>query len=201
MTPGESVVLRSEAPDYGGVVTFGGGADGRSDRFDVLELRAAATLRTAGSVPDALAPVPRIDPATASEHRLFSLDGTQINQHKMDMGRIDVVATVDTVEVWDVRNDMAFPHSFHVHDVQFQVVSIGGKAPPPELAGWKDTVYLRPNTDYRLVMRFADYADPEHPYMYHCHLLRHEDAGMMGQFLVVAPGQQPKMEETTDDHH
>ncbi len=38
-------------------------------------------------------------------------------------------------------------------------------------------------------MRFEDYADPDSPYMYHCHLLRHEDAGMMGQFVVVKPGQ------------
>ena len=43
-----------------------------------------------------------------------------------------------------------------------------------------------------LVMRFADYADPVNSYMYHCHLIAHEDAGMMGQFLVLAPGQQPK---------
>ena len=40
-------------------------------------------------------------------------------------------------------------------------------------------------------MRFTDYADPATPYMYHCHLLRHEDDGMMGQFVVVEPGQKP----------
>ena len=37
-------------------------------------------------------------------------------------------------------------------------------------------------------MRFEDYADPDTPYMYHCHLLWHEDQGMMGQFVVVEPG-------------
>ena len=41
----------------------------------------------------------------------------------------------------------------------------------------------------RLIMRFEDYADPESPYMYHCHLVRHEDQGMMGQFVVAEPGQ------------
>ena len=46
-------------------------------------------------------------------------------------------------------------------------------------------------------MRFEDYADPTTPYMYHCHLLWHEDQGMMGQFLVVEPGQQPAL--NTDD--
>jgi FtsP/CotA-like multicopper oxidase with cupredoxin domain len=43
----------------------------------------------------------------------------------------------------------------------------------------------------RLIMRFTDYADPVWPYMFHCHVLRHEDSGMMGQFLVVEPGTQP----------
>jgi suppressor of ftsI len=80
------------------------------------------------------------------------------------------------------------PHSFHPHGVRFRVLSVAGAAPPPELAGWKDTVYLRPNEDYRLIMRFTDYADAGTPYMYHCHLLRHEDEGMMGQFVVVEPG-------------
>jgi FtsP/CotA-like multicopper oxidase with cupredoxin domain len=38
-------------------------------------------------------------------------------------------------------------------------------------------------------MRFSDYTDPDHPYMLHCHRLRHEDQGMMAQFVVVKPGQ------------
>jgi FtsP/CotA-like multicopper oxidase with cupredoxin domain len=87
-----------------------------------------------------------------------------------------------------------------VHDVQFQVLSIGGAAPSPELAGRKDPVYLRPNTDYRLIMRFDDYSDPDGPYMYHCHLLRHEDGGMMGQFIVVRPGEQPGTIEGSTSH-
>jgi len=95
---------------------------------------------------------------------------------------------------------MALPHSFHVHDVQFQVLSIGGEAPPAELTGRKDTIYLRPNTAYRLIMRFDDYADVESPYMYHCHLLWHEDQGMMGQFLVVAPGDEPALPEGDHEH-
>lgn len=188
MTPGESVVLRSESPDLGSTVGMFGGNAGAGDRFDVLELRAAASLEHRGEVPAALAPVERVDPATASAHRRFDLDGTQINQEKMDMGRIDEVVELGDTEVWTVRNGMAFAHNFHVHDVQFQILDIAGTPPPPELAGWKDTVYLRPNADYRLIMRFTDYADAEHPYMYHCHLLRHEDQGMMGQFLVVEPG-------------
>ncbi len=50
-------------------------------------------------------------------------------------------------------------------------------------------MWLPPNKPVRLIMRFADYADPHAPYMFHCHMLRHEDQGMMGQFVVVGPGE------------
>ena len=68
-----------------------------------------------------------------------------------------------------------------------------GEAPPPELAGWKDTIYVPPDTTVRLVARFDDHADPTTPYMFHCHVLRHEDQGMMGQFVVVEPGDEPDL--------
>lgn len=206
MAPGEHVVLQSIDPDLGGVIGFIGNMGG-SDKFDVLELRAAPALESRGTVPAALVPVERLDPSTASAERRFTLDGTQINQREMDMSRIDEVVTLGTTEVWDVTNGMAATHNLHVHDVQFQVVSVGGQPPTPDLAGWKDTIYLLPNTEYRIVMRFEDYADPDSPYMYHCHLLRHEDSGMMGQFVVVKPGQSANEIDTgmigegTHDHH
>lgn len=188
MAPGETAVLRSEKPDLGGTIGVFGGGNGGGDRFDVLELRAADELRDAGTIPESLTDIERLDAADAVQEREWVLDGTQINQSNMDMDRIDAVAEVGTTEVWNVRNNMAFPHNFHVHDVQFQVLAVNGAEPPPALAGWKDTVYVRPNETVRLIMRFDDYADAEHPYMFHCHLLRHEDNGMMGQFLVVEPG-------------
>ena len=52
-----------------------------------------------------------------------------------------------------------------------------------------------------LILRFEDYADPDTPYMYHCHLLWHEDQGMMGQFAVVEPGQSATMTGGTDHEH
>src|SRR5690606_21302858 len=97
------------------------------------------------------------DEATVT--RTFDLDERTINGARMDAGRIDEVATVGSTEVWEVRNTIPMPHSFHVHDVQFRVLTIDGKAPPPELAGPKDTVYLEPRRTYRLLMRFEDYTD------------------------------------------
>jgi len=188
MQPGENAVLRSFPPALGtsrGMTAIAGG----QDSFDVLQLRAASSLARSAPPPARLAEVPRLEPAAAATTRDFRLAGRQINGKKMNMHRIDEVVTKDTSEVWEVTNHHTQPHSFHVHDVQFQVLSVGGAAPPSPLAGWKDTVYLPPHVSIRIIMRFADYADPDHPYMYHCHLLFHEDSGMMGQFVVVEPGQ------------
>jgi FtsP/CotA-like multicopper oxidase with cupredoxin domain len=111
----------------------------------------------------------------------------------MDLQRIDEVVTLDTTQVWEVINLDAQPHSFHVHGLQFQIADVAEAQPPAFLDGRKDTVFLPPGIPVRLVLHFADYADPARPFMYHCHMLFHEDHGMMGQFLVVAPGQQPDL--------
>lgn len=199
VTPGEVIRLRSYGADLGGVAAsfaFGG-----EDEADILELRASDRLDELPPVPAALASIARLDPDDAVAERQFVFEGREINGRRMDMGRIDEVVVVDTTEIWEVHSRNLFPHNFHVHDVQFQVLSIDGAPPPPELAGLKDTIYLAPRTTYRLIMRFADHADPDTPYMYHCHLLLHEDEGMMGQFVVVERGEEVDHNGNSGHHH
>jgi FtsP/CotA-like multicopper oxidase with cupredoxin domain len=114
---------------------------------------------------------------------------TEPNGDQMDLDRVDATVEAGETEVWAVTNGDGMPHNFHVHGAQFQVVDVDGEPPPPELAGWKDTVFLRPDTTVRIALRFGDYTDPDLPYMFHCHLVQHEDRGMMGQFVVVEPGE------------
>jgi FtsP/CotA-like multicopper oxidase with cupredoxin domain len=199
MRPGERSVLRSFPADVADAwqERFGG-AD---DQLDVLELRAADELAPSPDLPARLAQVNRLDPADATTTRTFDLtDQTSINDASMQMERVDEVVQLGDTEIWEVRNEDGAPHSFHVHDVQFQVLDIDGQAPPPELSGWKDTVYVAPGSRLRLIMRFSDYADPVWPYMFHCHVLDHEDSGMMGQFLVVEPGTQPSGPPPAHEH-
>lgn len=199
MRPGEDALLRSYPVDLGTDFwnqRFSGG----DDSFDILQLRAADTLTASPALPDRLADAPNLDPDRATTTRTFRLGGSNINGLKMDMDRIDEVVEVDTTEIWEITNPGSTPHNFHVHDVQFAIVDIDGEAPGPALAGWKDTVYAEPGTTTRLVIRFTDYTDPDVPYMFHCHFLRHEDRGMMLQFVVVEPGQDAGQPSTGHDH-
>jgi FtsP/CotA-like multicopper oxidase with cupredoxin domain len=199
MAPGERVSLRNTSPDFGDRVgpnsRFGTGG------YDVLELRAAAQLRAAPPVPAELARWGRTPAAAASTTREFTIHAQIINRRPVDMGRIDEVVPAGATEVWVLRNRDPQPHNFHVHTVQFQVLDIDGAPPPPELAGWKDTVYVAPGSEVRIIATFPDEADPTWPYMYHCHLLWHEDSGLMGQFVVVAQGQTPVPPPDPYDEH
>ena len=188
LSAGQTLTLRSTPPDLGTESTPGA-RNGAADSFDVLELRAASDLTASAVVPATLAKIDTISEAEADITRTMRMNGFVINGQPMDLARIDDVVEVGSTEIWILRNEMDLPHNFHVHDVQFQVLSIDGRDPPPALAGWKDTVYLPPQSEVRIITRFDDYTDPALPYMYHCHLLWHEDQGMMGQFVVVAPGQ------------
>ncbi|MDP2710621.1 MAG: multicopper oxidase domain-containing protein [Solirubrobacteraceae bacterium] len=189
--PGERIVLRSHPPELGTDVfnnRFAGGAD----TLELLELRAAETLVEGPEPPARLADHERLDLAAARTRR-FELSGSaSINGRRMDMDRIDDVVALGSTEIWEVHNRAGIPHNFHVHDIHFRVLGEGGRRPPAHLRGWKDTVYVAPGETVRFAARFTDYADPRTPYMFHCHILEHEDRGMMGQFVVVQPGDEPE---------
>ncbi|MFD8250610.1 multicopper oxidase family protein [Nocardia sp. NPDC059691] len=188
MRPGERTVLRGGELDAGldfWTQRFSGG----DDTFDILELRAASTLRPAPELPAVLASPTTPDGGDSVLERHFDLNLAGINGRPMAMDRIDFAVTRGTAETWVVRNNDGMPHNFHIHDVRFRVLAVDDEPPPAALTGPKDTVFLPPNSTVRLAMRFDGPADPDAPYMYHCHLLWHEDLGMMGQFVVVNPGQ------------
>ena len=73
-------------------------------------------------------------------------------------------------------------HPFHVHGASFQVVKMNGREVDPKRIGLKDVVHVDGATE--ILVRFDKRAEKETPFMYHCHILEHEDAGMMGQFTV-----------------
>lgn len=108
----------------------------------------------------------------------------QINGKQFDPDRIDIHSKVGQKQVWTIENKkemmMNMIHPFHLHGVQFRVVSINGKKPPMNLRGNLDTIQLNPGDVYKITFTF----EKKGLYMYHCHILEHEENGMMGQVLV-----------------
>lgn len=103
-----------------------------------------------------------------------------------------------------VRNGSMNPHNFHIHNATFNVVDIDGEPPAPARSGHKDTVYVPPGSTVRLAVSFGHHVDERHPYMAHCHILIHEDTGMMLQFLIVEPGREQEVDLRLDlghEHH
>jgi FtsP/CotA-like multicopper oxidase with cupredoxin domain len=211
---GAEVVLKSY-PEAGFLETIGSYFGGiGTGNLQLLKIVPQPASRASHGLPERLRSIPRIKPEQAAKTRPMVLAGPvqggrgaqgpqggqggrggrgrrrgplgiPINGKTMDMARIDEVVRLGDIEIWEVSNRGAQPHPLHVHLVQFQILDRDGRAPPAAELGWKDTVLVHPGELVRIIMRFERYADPQVPYMYHCHIMEHEDNGMMGQFLVV----------------
>lgn len=111
-------------------------------------------------------------------------NANRINGLPFDMNKPMFAATKGQHERWVIsgQGDMML-HPFHIHGTQFRILSENGKAPAAHRAGWKDTVRVEGGVSEVLV-KFDHDAPKEHAYMAHCHLLEHEDTGMMLGFTV-----------------
>lgn len=159
----------------------------------------AQTLDPITTIPSALVPTLPLNEANADITRNFILEPETmgplpmiegpftINGELMDMDVINVTIPLDNTEIWSFTNNTMVGHPVHIHDVEFNILDRNGSAPDAWETGWKDVIYVPPQGSARAIMRFEDFTDPDMPYMYHCHMLMHEDEGMMGQFVVVDP--------------
>ncbi|MDX8380905.1 MAG: multicopper oxidase domain-containing protein [Ghiorsea sp.] len=126
----------------------------------------------------------------ASRTRSFVLSMGQgnvyINNKQLDITRIDEAMVLNQIEILNIQNTSNMDHNFHIHGAYFQLLSRNGAAPRVYETGLKDTVYLPANASVEAIIQFTQYtANANSPYMYHCHILEHEDAGMMGQLTVA----------------
>ncbi len=167
------------------------GADFRLIRLSVI----AQTAQPVTVIPSKLVTYQKPDPSKSSVTRIFTLSTSGmgmgnlsgpflINGKSFSMDRIDFSAKLGATEIWQISNQTAIAHPFHVHGLQFFITDIGGSQPDKSKQGRKDVVLVPAMQSVRLIMKFDDFSDPEVPYMFHCHMLLHEDDGMMGQFLV-----------------
>ncbi|NQV72469.1 multicopper oxidase domain-containing protein [bacterium] len=175
----------------GGPPPGAGNIDGTD--FQILEIRVSGSSSIT-SIPTSLIPLEPILESSATRTRpmiLNNVPGPQgalaINSVELDLNVINEVVSLGDTEIWSVSNATGGPHPFHIHDVQFQILDRNGSAPPANEQGLKDVVLVYPGETVRFITTFEDFADPDTPYMYHCHFLGHEDGGMMGQFIVLDP--------------
>jgi FtsP/CotA-like multicopper oxidase with cupredoxin domain len=111
-----------------------------------------------------------------------NMDMFGINGQAMDMGFINDRIKKGEVEIWRITGQR-MPHPFHLHGASFQILTLNGEPPSEADRGWKDTVVVWDEVT-EIIVRFDYEATEEFPYMYHCHMLEHEEYGMMGQFTV-----------------
>jgi FtsP/CotA-like multicopper oxidase with cupredoxin domain len=105
-----------------------------------------------------------------------------INGKPYDPRRVDHVVTLGKTERWLLENTSDITHYVHLHEELWQTISRDGKPPPPWERGYMDTWRLDPGEKVVVAAKFTDYTGN---FMIHCHMLDHEDDGMMATFRVV----------------
>lgn len=130
----------------------------------------------------------RLTAADATNTRRFVMNTVgmmrfAINSKLFDLNRIDEQVAAGSTEIWEISNDTAMAHPFHAHAIQWQILDIDGVPASGIDLGWKDTVLVLPGQTVRFIGRF-DPAVNTGLYYYHCHILEHEEAGMLGSFRI-----------------
>ncbi|RQS76300.1 multicopper oxidase family protein [Burkholderia sp. Bp8963] len=108
----------------------------------------------------------------------FTINGDSYAPH-----RATLTSRVGDIEHWAIRNDTDMDHPFHLHGSQFQVIerAANGTRTPEPFRAWRDTVNVQTGETVTIATR----QDMSGERMFHCHILEHEDLGMMGTLKVV----------------
>jgi bilirubin oxidase len=211
---GQNLDLKSFASELSngiyGADSVGSGIDTISDYhnnflngadFTLLKINVIAPNATpVTTIPNSLVPYTPFNIANATKNRTVVFDTIRLlpadapnraegpfgmNNKSFDMDSINEIVYLNTTEVWTLVNKTLVAHPFHIHDIQFNVVEKSGMPPTATERGWKDVILVMPLDSVKFITKFEDFSNDSVPYMYHCHLLHHEDDGMMGSFLVL----------------
>ncbi len=188
-------ILRASTYNRGGMAGMMGpaapGPSGGQFQGDVV----LATLSVSGAPSTSAQPVPSrqqtlpdLRTAVVAAHRQLTLGAGglgmgmgmgmmsfTINGREFNGNRTDTTVAAGTVEEWTLINPSLMDHPFHLHVWPMQVVEQSGDAPDTPV--WRDVVNVPANGRAKVRIRFQDFAGRS---VYHCHILDHEDQGMMG---------------------
>jgi spore coat protein A len=184
-------------------------ADGTVPLYQVMQFRVKpqASAPDTSSLPMKMQPIRRMEVREAANTRRIVFDQMEMGGQtmltlngKMWHDPVSEMPVLGSTEVWELVDTLPDSHPFHIHLVDFQVLdrrpfdlneylksgkieySGAAEAPDANEMGWKDTVRITPAHVTRIIMKFAPFAGH---YVYHCHILEHEDMDMMRPFDVV----------------
>jgi FtsP/CotA-like multicopper oxidase with cupredoxin domain len=203
--PGGGMMGGGGGGGMGGDGGGGGGGGGMGSglpmgsAFDILTVnvgRKASTKPVLGPMPPLSVQYNASNVPNFATPRTFTLDMQQmvwtINGRVYEMMEVadDEMVWLGDTESWEWINNTPIPHPMHVHNVQFQVVQRSPSAFSSYATvnqgfvdtGWKDTVLVWPGERVKVAMKFDSYAGM---YMYHCHILEHEDMTMMRNYMIM----------------
>jgi spore coat protein A len=156
---------------------------------ELVQFRVNSHEIDTSSVPATLRPQENIGTPTTTRTFDFSRNGGQwrINGLPFDPNRVDAQPVLGTTERWILRNSGGWDHTVHIHDVDQQLISRNGQPPTPDELT-KESWYIGGGQEVEVKLKFTDHVGR---YVFHCHVLEHEDDAMMGQFEVVAAPSPP----------
>lgn len=176
--PAGTYALRSEAWGEGGQA---------QPEFTVATMLVDGDAVEPAALPNALIPLPDLTGAPIARRREITFQMQQVDPFfaidgkGFDPDRVDQTVALDTVEEWVIRNDSPEWHPFHIHVNDFQVMSVNGEPMPLR---YEDTIAIPPQGELVIRIPFLDFTGK---FVYHCHILVHEDFGMMAVVEVVEP--------------
>ena len=158
-----------------------------------MQFRVGRPIADTTSVPAELRPLPDwVDTATKSPAKTWTISIGQgfappwlINGRTFDPAYVEHRPKLGAVETWKLVNKTNASHLLHIHHTDWYLLSRNGKPPAPWEDCLKETFLMDAGETLLVAGRFSDYAGK---YVIHCHMLDHEDHGLMSQFEIVAPG-------------
>jgi spore coat protein A, manganese oxidase len=155
----------------------------------VMQFRVGTTAAPAAKVPSTLASIQHFKVPNRIAMRwnfgLTTANGTSfwsINGKRYNPDRVDHKVVLGRTEKWLLHNNSPITHYVHLHEELWRTISRDGKPPPQWERGYEDTWRLDPGETVIVAARFTDFTGD---FMVHCHMLDHEDDGMMATFRVV----------------
>jgi FtsP/CotA-like multicopper oxidase with cupredoxin domain len=161
-----------------------------TEQAPIMQFRVGNKMADPSHIPASLPSPPAITAPTApSAVWVFGLGGSlnggltwTVNGQVYDPKRVDFTVPLGSTQTWLLVNLSTITHYIHLHEEQWHTVSINGSPPPAWEKGLVDTWEIDPGQAVEVAAKFTDYTGI---FMLHCHMLDHEDHGMMAQFAVT----------------